>query len=402
MACQCTNPDCPNIFGFIADTGAGLSAHFRHNQACRNCCNAAGQETALDLTLQDDVGSATSPKSPLSTEFSYGPTNSSPLSINSNMSPHHDHPTSPVAPHSCSSSLYARRSRSSISPSFVGCTNDDDNDSSVDSLSDHNDPSFDFGISVVPFDVDSDDDSDDDEDNLRTSSAEAPSSFANANLSILPPLPNCEFEEGSGDDEESLADEIPSYEHHVENQFPSAGISDPSNNTDQQLSSSVPPLKIALQNADQRLYEKHKQYLHSKIDNGSDPGENASILLQQLLKDCGAPLLTHDKILDWAKFASSNGVFDNRQCKLLSRKDTLDLSDNISNLKGLHPKMDRLKLPNANVSIDVVTHDIKEAIYSLLTDKDIFNDENLDIPSPTDPPLSFDNPKSIPDDYLLY
>jgi len=100
-------------------------------------------------------------------------------------------------------------------------------------------------------------------------------------------------------------------------------------------------------------------------------------------------------------FSSANGVFDHNQCKLLNREKTIQVSNDIANLQGFHPKVTRLKLPNANVSADVVKHDIKEAICSLLAEEDLWRKEKTDIPEPNQAPLRWDEHSQIPDGHIL-
>ena len=160
------------------------------------------------------------------------------------------------------------------------------------------------------------------------------------------------------------------------------------------------------QEVSQCLYEKHLRFLADESSNKDKFAhaticQDASFQLLLLLKESGAPLHMCDKLLEWAKKCSVNGVFDNQCDGLLSRSSAVAELRKRTNLSKFKPKMSSVHLPNANTNVNVTTFDFQESLYSLLTCPHLNKDENYDFPVPNQP---FKRPpkwSELPDDHVV-
>ena len=119
-----------------------------------------------------------------------------------------------------------------------------------------------------------------------------------------------------------------------------------------------------------------------------DPSDIIHVKLLQILRDCKCPLYTYNKIMTWAANANHSGhVFD-----LAFKKRDKVMSDfqHKFEMKGVYPVTLPVKLFPDNQIAHVVVHDIIPAIFSLLTDTELMQSENLvfsDEDDPLAPPL---------------
>ena len=126
--------------------------------------------------------------------------------------------------------------------------------------------------------------------------------------------------------------------------------------------------------ADETLFEQMQQFLKDHRNFALDPKELCCAHLMHILKD--APATTYDLVMEWT--LHHRGVIAASDRKpLLSRAVTLNTLLERLDTKGYMPYEEEIFLPNAKTKVKLVLHDIKQAIYSLLTDPRLMQDENL-------------------------
>ena len=140
---------------------------------------------------------------------------------------------------------------------------------------------------------------------------------------------------------------------------------------------------------DVSLLNKLNLYTESGYDVSSFSSVQASeIKLLKILKPY--PLKVYDQVIKWAHKSACSQV----DFRVPPRKRQALLSDLEVrfNMKGSQPKPMSLFLPGCNQKVDLVVHDMKDLLYSLLTDPVVMRDENLLFhnDNPFDPPVHLD------------
>ena len=114
-----------------------------------------------------------------------------------------------------------------------------------------------------------------------------------------------------------------------------------------------------------------------------DPSDVVHIQLLQILRDCKCPLYTYDKIMTWAAYSNHSGhVFD-----LAFKKRDQVMTEFIKKFEmdRVYPVTLPVKLYPDNQVANVVVPDIVPSIFSLLTDTELMQSENLVFPDEDDP-----------------
>ena len=100
-----------------------------------------------------------------------------------------------------------------------------------------------------------------------------------------------------------------------------------------------------------------------------------SVLLLSILKRAKAPLFLFDEIQQWCRKV-------NKECPNYfegthkTRNFIIEQLEHRYNLEGYRPKTVKVKLPSSNI-VDIVTHDVEHALFSLLNDDDLMQKQNL-------------------------
>jgi hypothetical protein len=110
----------------------------------------------------------------------------------------------------------------------------------------------------------------------------------------------------------------------------------------------------------------------------------ASIELLEILKKANTPLYLFDDIIKWSKKAAISHKIDFFADKLSSRQNIIKSLMNAYDLNKLTPIMKNIVLKGSLKEVTIVTHCFKQCIYSLLSDINLMNPDNLLI-SKTDP-----------------
>jgi hypothetical protein len=124
------------------------------------------------------------------------------------------------------------------------------------------------------------------------------------------------------------------------------------------------------------------------------PGDYRSgVELIKILRKAKAPLYVYDQVQSWAtKSSIQYGVNFNGKRKYARRKNLLTYINRRFNMHGLKPIVKPIRLPKHGSIFNLVKHDVRQAIYSLLKDKDLNKPENLLI--------DLSQPVSMPSDKL--
>ena len=103
----------------------------------------------------------------------------------------------------------------------------------------------------------------------------------------------------------------------------------------------------------------------------------AGIMLLDILNKTKCPLNMFEKIVEWAVHCSINyNVTFNASTKI-NRNDILCKIITKYNWSGLQPMESSLKLTACNEEVNVVHFDFKQALYSILTDSNLMQKQNL-------------------------
>lgn len=115
-----------------------------------------------------------------------------------------------------------------------------------------------------------------------------------------------------------------------------------------------------------------------KVDNGflyARPTEQelSFIKLLEILKKL--PVGLFDDIVDWALLAKACGALDDKPPK---REHLIPKAARYVGMENLVPKTTKITLPNAMTEVSVTSFDATEAILSLLLDKHLMREENIE------------------------
>jgi hypothetical protein len=113
------------------------------------------------------------------------------------------------------------------------------------------------------------------------------------------------------------------------------------------------------------------------------------IELLKILKHKGVPLYIFEEIMNWANKSVKYKAYNFAQ-SFYTRKTVISTLFHQYNLNGIKPTKISLNLPSNNQRVDVVIHDIKQCIYSLLCDPFLNHDNKYyfkNFPTPRIPKL---------------
>jgi hypothetical protein len=175
---------------------------------------------------------------------------------------------------------------------------------------------------------------------------------------------------------------------------------EPSNNNEDNDGNTV-HFGISPPENDMDILLQYNRYKNEKRDLVSTPmpAYKTSVDLLHLLKIGNAPLNLYDKIMDWAKNARYNHLFDFNPTQIPARGTFINALKNQFDLKALEPLTLELELPGSTTNIKLIIHDFKHCFYSLLNDAQLMKENNLllDLDNVFAEPLSKREQKVISD-----
>jgi len=125
------------------------------------------------------------------------------------------------------------------------------------------------------------------------------------------------------------------------------------------------------------LYEQRELFLKKNIEGmPNSPNFLAHLDLLTMLDRKGVPLGLYDEIVSWVGRCSSQHQykFDESPIK---REKLLDELFTRFDMHGLKPKEKTILLPGTRATVKLVLHDVHQAVYSLLNDSNLMQDDNL-------------------------
>lgn len=126
------------------------------------------------------------------------------------------------------------------------------------------------------------------------------------------------------------------------------------------------------------LLQKHEEYLAA---NPAGLPLTSVFLVQtslfRLLKSCNAPLKMFDEVLAWAHESSLLAGFSFKEKKLPGRDAYTTGLFSRFNLAGIAPIKEKVVLPDTKATVELVTHDVKSLLLSILTCPRIMHDDNF-------------------------
>jgi hypothetical protein len=132
--------------------------------------------------------------------------------------------------------------------------------------------------------------------------------------------------------------------------------------------------------ADETLLHRYRNHVRSKTSSShlNPPTYRSDLELLHLLQKANAPISMYEQIQRWARksYAINPIVFTRSH---LSRPKVLSLIQKKYDLEGIYPTPEVVRLPAANLPINIQTYDFYHAVYSLLTDPVLMREENLDL-----------------------
>jgi hypothetical protein len=125
------------------------------------------------------------------------------------------------------------------------------------------------------------------------------------------------------------------------------------------------------------LQEQHRTHLDKGYDLIPQNSQFAcQVKLLSLLKQSGTALKYYDEIMKWSYQSAVKGRYK-FQTYPSSRSTLMAEMLKKNNLGGLLPKTIEFQLPRSKKTVRITTHDIRQAIYSLLSDPVLMEEENL-------------------------
>lgn len=132
------------------------------------------------------------------------------------------------------------------------------------------------------------------------------------------------------------------------------------------------------------LYDQQQRYDETEVPDLDDELQ-VSLGLLTILDGCRAPLYLYDEIRLWA-FSSTTKLGYKFEEKPKKRTEIVQALSKRYDLCGYAPKYIPVTLPGSKKEIILPVHSVEQAIYSLLSDPDVVNDETLSFPN--DDPFS--------------
>ena len=129
---------------------------------------------------------------------------------------------------------------------------------------------------------------------------------------------------------------------------------------------------------DDSLIDQYEKRNESKAFNHcmNTADYKSGVLLLSILRKAKAPLYLFDEIISWAKKAQ-NCYNINFLSTQLTRQNVIEEIKLKYELHRLDPTTKTIFLKSINENVNVICHDFKQCLYSLLTDIDIMKKENL-------------------------
>jgi hypothetical protein len=122
--------------------------------------------------------------------------------------------------------------------------------------------------------------------------------------------------------------------------------------------------------------ELHKANGYRDQDVINDPEYLSGILLLHLLKKAKCPIYLFDEIVQWAKKSHSTYNLNLKSTKLC-RKSCIKTITKKHDLEGMYPTIKSVFCEGLNSNVNVVVHDFKQCLYSLLMDDELMAANNI-------------------------
>ena len=136
------------------------------------------------------------------------------------------------------------------------------------------------------------------------------------------------------------------------------------------------------------LYNQRDAFLSQNIEGMAEGGRFLAHLdLLVLLDQARAPMKLYDEVIAWVNRCQREYKYNHEETPFL-RSSLISQLYTRFDMHGLQPIQKRILLPATQMEIDLVIHDARQALYSLLTDKVLMQDDNLlfDGDTPFGPP----------------
>jgi hypothetical protein len=118
-------------------------------------------------------------------------------------------------------------------------------------------------------------------------------------------------------------------------------------------------------------------FMSEKIFN---PAEKASIRLLQIMHQNRIPLCLFDKLVCAVRDAEKVDGFSFSTDKMPPRDQVINKIAEKMGIDGLQPRSKTIVLEGTDTVVQLITHDFKESVYSLLSDPELMKEENLLFP----------------------
>ena len=99
--------------------------------------------------------------------------------------------------------------------------------------------------------------------------------------------------------------------------------------------------------------------------------------LLHILKTCNTPLYMFDKIMNWARKATWVHKFEFLATEISTREKFIESLKKQFDYSSLEPTTFELTLPGSKSKVNMVLHDFKQCFYSLLSDSQLMDENNL-------------------------
>ena len=144
----------------------------------------------------------------------------------------------------------------------------------------------------------------------------------------------------------------------------------------------IPDYLYPVDNSLMNQFENHQQ---SKIEQLSNENQylNAAVELMIILEDCNAPLKVFDDLMNWAVSCNEKEVYFDKKTKMTREKVVKDLTRKYD-ATGMVPKETMLTLTSTKEQVPISHSNFQQCLYSLLTDKDLMEPENLLMDTPVE------------------
>jgi len=136
---------------------------------------------------------------------------------------------------------------------------------------------------------------------------------------------------------------------------------------------------IEAENYDNSLCEMNDRHIYSEK---KELMANATMFksgvdLLNILNNANSPNYMFDEIMEWARKSSMEYKVEFNDKNIISREKTINNYIEQYDLMGIQRKLKTVTLPGCKMKVELVYHDFKQCLYSLLNDNSLMVEENL-------------------------